>query len=86
MFGHERFETYQISIKFLKVAINLADTIPTGYSMVKDQLKRAALSIPLNIAEGSGKSSIADKKRFYAIARGSVLKALRWNALLFVMF
>ena len=86
MFGHERFEAYQISIKFLKVAINLADSIPTSYSMVKDQLKRAALSIPLNIAEGSGKSSIADKKRFYAIAWGSVLKALRWNALLFVMF
>jgi hypothetical protein len=76
MFGHERFEAYQISIKFLKVAINLADSIPTGYSMVKDQFKRAALSIPLTIAEGSGKSSIADKKRFYAIAQGSVLKAL----------
>jgi four helix bundle protein len=76
MFGHERVEAYQISIKLLRVAIYLADSTPTGYSVVKDQFKRAALSIPLNIAEGSGKSSIADKKRFYAIARGSVLKAL----------
>jgi four helix bundle protein len=74
MFGHERFEAYQISIEFLRVALCLADNIPTGYSMVKDQLKRAALSIPLNIAEGSGKSSIAEKKRFYAIARGSAME------------
>jgi four helix bundle protein len=74
MFGHERFEAYQISIKFLKVAIYLADSAPTGYSVVKDQFKRAALSIPLNIAEGSGKSSISDKKRFYAIARGSAME------------
>jgi four helix bundle protein len=74
MFGHECFEAYQISTKFLKVAIYLADSTPTGYSMVKDQFKRSALSIPLNIAEGSGKSSIADKKRFYAIARGSAME------------
>ena len=74
MFGHERFEAYQISIKFLKVAISLADSIPPGYSMVKDQFRRASLSITLNIAEGSDKSSIAEKKRFYAIARGSAME------------
>jgi hypothetical protein len=51
MFGHERFEAYQISIKFLKVGIFLADSIPTGYSVVKDQFKRAALSIPLIILQ-----------------------------------
>jgi hypothetical protein len=34
MFGHERFEANQISIKFLKVAIYLADSIATGYSVV----------------------------------------------------
>ena len=49
MFGHERFEAYQISIKFLKLARYLADSIPTGFSVVKDQFKRAALSIPLNM-------------------------------------
>lgn len=74
MFGHERFEPYQISIKFLRLALSLADSIPSGYSMIKDQFRRAALSIPLNIAEGSGKSSNADKKRFYGIARGSAME------------
>ena len=71
MFGHERFETYRISIEFLKLALSLSESIAPGYAMVKDQLKRAALSIPLNIAEGSGKASTQDRKKYYVIARGS---------------
>ena len=38
---------------------------------IKDQLLRASLSIALNITEGSGRQTIKDKKRFYAIALGS---------------
>ena len=74
MLGHERFEAYQISIRFLKIAIEFVEQMPCGYGVVKDQLKRAALSIPLNIAEGSGKSSEPDKKRYYGIARGSAME------------
>ncbi len=39
-----------------------------------DQLDRASTSIPLNIAEGTGKYSNNDKCRFYDIARGSALE------------
>ncbi len=74
MFGHERFEAYQISIRFLKSALFLADTLPSGYALLKDQLKRAAISIPLNIAEGSGKSHLLDRKRSYNITRGSAME------------
>jgi len=36
-----------------------------------DQLQRAATSIPLNVAEGAGEFSPAEKARFYRIARRS---------------
>ncbi len=37
-------------------------------------VKRAAFSVPLNIAEGSGKRTKIDKQRFYSIARGSAME------------
>ena len=36
-----------------------------------DQLQRASLSVCLNLAEGSGKSSVKDRRRFYEIALAS---------------
>jgi len=47
--------------------------LPRGHGELADQLRRASLSIPLNIAEGSGKEG-RDAARFYAIAHGSALE------------
>ena len=40
-------------------------------SYVRDQIDRASLSVCLNLAEGSGKSSIKDRRRFYEMAFAS---------------
>ena len=42
-----------------------------GYAELRDQLDRASISIVLNIAEGCGRRSPADKACFYSMARGS---------------
>lgn len=38
---------------------------------MKDQLNRASLSVVLNLSEGSAKTSLKDRKRFYEIAFAS---------------
>lgn len=42
----------------------------------RNQLRRASLSIILNLAEGSGKQTPADKKNFYYTARGSLYECV----------
>jgi four helix bundle protein len=73
MFGFQKLDAYRCATQFLAFATPLGDRVPRGYSSLADQLRRAALSVPLNIAEGSGKFD-RDAKRFYAIARGSALE------------
>jgi len=43
------------------------------YNLIR-QIRRAALSVHLNIAEGASGKSLGERKRFYEIARGSVIE------------
>src|SRR5262252_6827362 len=73
MFGFQRLDVYRAAATFLGMTSKLIADIPRGNADLVDQLRRAALSIPLNIAEGSGKFN-RDAVRFYGIARGSALE------------
>ncbi|MEX0323521.1 MAG: four helix bundle protein [Puniceicoccaceae bacterium] len=72
-FSHEKLEVYQLSLTFVVnveiVLRQLPKTMP-----LRDQLDRASISIPLNIAEGTGKYTARDKCRFYDIAKGSAME------------
>jgi len=72
-FDHERLDVYQEAIAFCGWAGDLLSEV-TAKASAKDQLDRASTSIRLNIAEGNGKFSNADRARFLEIARGSALE------------
>lgn len=74
LLDHETLDVYQVGLDFLGLALRLLDAVPRHRRELRSQLERAAMSVTLNIAEGSGKTSPTDRARFYAIARGSALE------------
>ena len=73
MFGFQRLDVYRCATEFLACSASLCELVPKGQGSLSDQLKRAALSIPLNIAEGSGRMG-GNRRQLYAVARGSALE------------
>ena len=63
---HNNFRSYQVAVQVFQEAKTLQ--LP---AYLKDQCLRAASSVVLNLAEGSGKDSPADRRRYYQIAMGS---------------
>jgi four helix bundle protein len=76
-FDFEKFPVYRLALEYAREAedLLLQLELPKN-SRIADQLSRASLSIPLNIAEGAGRYSKADKKHFYITARGSVFECV----------
>lgn len=75
MLSHEKLDVYQRAVEFLAAALRIAEKLPRGQAPLADQFRRAAMSILLNIAEGSGRSpGSADRTRFRVIARGSAME------------
>jgi four helix bundle protein len=61
------FRTYKLAVEFYRRTQNLCLA-----RHLKDQLNRAAASVALNLAEGHGRKSMADRKRFFQMAMGSL--------------
>ncbi len=74
MLSFQKLDVYRCSVEFVAVAAMVGEAIPRGYGELRDQLRRAAISVPLNIAEGAGRASEADGARHFAIARGSAME------------
>jgi four helix bundle protein len=74
MLSFQKLDVYRCSIDFVAITVEIAKAIHRGHAELRDQLRRAALSVPLNIAEGAGRASDADAARHFAIARGSAME------------
>ncbi len=73
-FGHEQLDVYRLSVEYVAWAYQRAKRLQGADRHAREQWLRASQSIPLNIAEGNGKGTDADRRRFFEIARGSALE------------
>jgi len=71
MFGFEKLEIYQRGKQFHLDCKRLMKSHHTDRDTER-QFHRASLSIPLNLAEGTGRFTHPDKRKFYIIARSSL--------------
>jgi len=76
MFDFENLEVYKKARSLNKEIKSFLKLNRDIDPYVRDQLRRASTSMVINISEGSGKFSKADKKNFYTIARGSVYECV----------
>lgn len=74
IFDHEKLKVYQDAVEFVAWADGVLAAIPKS-SALRNQLDRASISIPLNIAEGNGKWTPRDRCHYFDIARGSALES-----------
>lgn len=73
--GHKSLEVWKRSVDFVTLIYESTKEFPsTEIYGITNQLRRAAVSVPSNIAEGSSRSSIKDRRRFYEIARSSIVE------------
>jgi four helix bundle protein len=75
MFEFQNLEVYKKAKAFHSECRKLIVDIKLD-NYVKDQLGRASFSIVLNIAEGSGKFSKADRRNYFVTARGSAFECV----------
>ena len=76
MFGFEKLQVYQKAREFNSEIRRDVLSNEKLDRVSRDQLRRAAMSIMLNIAEGTSRFSNADERNFYVIARESIFECV----------
>lgn len=75
-FLFEQLDVYQRALGFADRVSGLTRPFPRHFWYIADQFNRASLSIVLNLAEGNGRGTPMDKRRFLFVARGSMLECV----------
>jgi len=73
--SHKKLDVWYLSKNFVKDIYKVTNSFPSSEVYITvSQLKRAAISVASNIAEGSSRNSPLERKRFYVIARSSLVE------------
>jgi four helix bundle protein len=76
-FLFEKLEVYQRAIDLAEKVDRLTEAFAgAGNRHLVDQLRRASVSISLNIAEGNGRWHVRERRNFFWIARGSTFECV----------
>ncbi len=76
-FSFEKLNVWQNSIDFVENIYKITDKFPKSeIYCLTSQTRRAVISVPSNIAEGSTRKSFKDQARYSEIAFGSLLETL----------
>lgn len=77
MFNFEKLETWQKAISFADLVYELTRKFPADERFgLTNQMRRAAVSVSSNIAEGAARNSKTDYARFLEIATGSLFEVV----------
>lgn len=73
VFGFEKLEVWRRAVKFAAAIYRLTSAFPRQETFgLVNQMRRAAVSVAANVAEGNSRSTGKDKARFVEIAYGSM--------------
>jgi four helix bundle protein len=77
MFRFEQLEIWQVSMALCERVYRISQSFPAAEQYgITSQVRRSAVSISANIAEGAGRSSDADFARFIDISFGSLMETV----------
>lgn len=73
--NHKKLDVWKLSIELTIAIYEISSSFPASelYGLTS-QLRRAAVSISSNIAEGAARSSLKERRRFYEISRSSLVE------------
>lgn len=75
MFGFQKLEIYHLAKEIVKYNYTLTKGFPDEERFaLAQQMNRAAVSVPSNIAEGVSRRTIKDKLHFISISYGSLME------------
>ena len=73
--SHTKLDVFSVSKALVLACYRETKSFPSEERFaMTSQIRRAALSVHLNVTEGCSRKSLVERKRFYEIARGSLIE------------